>query len=59
MLAQIRLVHAWRRMPMIDPQLPADLLPPGWVGRTAAETFRDRHDAWRPTAQSAWSALLD
>ncbi|HKE65368.1 MAG TPA: PaaX family transcriptional regulator C-terminal domain-containing protein [Micromonosporaceae bacterium] len=59
MLAQIRLVHAWRRMPMIDPQLPADLLPPGWVGRTAAETFRDRHDAWRRTAQSAWSALLD
>jgi phenylacetic acid degradation operon negative regulatory protein len=57
MLAQIRLVHAWRRMPLIDPQLPADLLPAEWIGRTAAETFREHHDAWARAAQDAWSAL--
>jgi phenylacetic acid degradation operon negative regulatory protein len=57
MLAQIRLVHAWRRMPMIDPQLPVDLLPAEWIGRTAAETFRERHEAWARGAQDAWSVL--
>jgi phenylacetic acid degradation operon negative regulatory protein len=56
-LAQVRLVHAWRRMPLIDPRLPAELLPPDWIGQTAADTFRDRHDAWSATAQAAWTAM--
>jgi phenylacetic acid degradation operon negative regulatory protein len=56
-LAQVRLVHAWRRMPFIDPRLPAELLPPDWIGATAADTFRDRHDAWSATAQAAWAAM--
>jgi len=58
-LAQVRLVHAWRRMPLIDPRLPADLLPPDWIGQTAAETFRHRHDAWSVAAQAAWATMCD
>ena len=33
--AQTRLVHAWRRFPFLDPQLPAELLPAKWSGTTA------------------------
>ena len=57
LLAQARLVHAWRRMPLIDPQLPAELLPPDWIGRRAAGAFRDRHEAWTPLARTSWAAL--
>jgi phenylacetic acid degradation operon negative regulatory protein len=56
MLAQARLVHEWRRMPFLDPQLPAELLPPDWIGHTAAATFRDRHAEWSAPAQSAFAA---
>jgi phenylacetic acid degradation operon negative regulatory protein len=56
LLAQARLVHAWRRMPLIDPQLPAELLPPGWVGARAAEVFHGRHEQWAPAARRAFGA---
>jgi phenylacetic acid degradation operon negative regulatory protein len=58
-LAQIRLVHEWRRFPFLDPQLPADLLPPDWVGARAAAVFTARHSAWHPPAQAYWRALID
>jgi len=29
----------WRRLPYLDPGLPAELLPPGWAGARAAEIF--------------------
>jgi len=58
LVAQTRLVHSWRRFPFLDPQLPADLLPPGWPGITAARLFQSRHDAWREEAQRHWDALL-
>lgn len=29
----------WRGLPFLDPGLPAELLPPGWEGRTASELF--------------------
>lgn len=45
-VAQIRLVHAWRQMPFVDPQLPRELLPPDWIGRRAAALFQSRHTAF-------------
>lgn len=57
MLAQVRLVHEWRRMPFLDPRLPADLLPPDWIGLAAAAAFRERHDAWSGVARVAWAAV--
>jgi phenylacetic acid degradation operon negative regulatory protein len=54
---QIRLVHAWRRFPFLDPQLPDSLLPPRWTGRLAARRFHTLHDAWAPAAQRRWREL--
>src|SRR6202035_819625 len=28
----VRVLTAWRRLPYLDPGLPAELLPPGWAG---------------------------
>jgi phenylacetic acid degradation operon negative regulatory protein len=55
--AQTRLVHEWRRFPFLDPQLPAELLPPQWIGTEATDLFNDRHARWRDTAQRRWTAL--
>jgi phenylacetic acid degradation operon negative regulatory protein len=57
LLAQIRLVHEWRRFPMHDPQLPLELLPPDWIGLRAANVFTDLHLAWRQDAQRHWRRL--
>ncbi|WP_447646994.1 PaaX family transcriptional regulator C-terminal domain-containing protein [Nocardioides zeae] len=35
----VRALTAWRRFPYLDPGLPADLLPQGWSGTRAADTF--------------------
>jgi phenylacetic acid degradation operon negative regulatory protein len=52
--ATIELVHAWRRFPWTDPDLPAQFLPPRWSGVRAAVLFRRRHDKWSPAAQAEW-----
>ncbi len=54
--AQTALVHAWRRFPFIDPDLPDDLLPPDWPRRRAYELFRERHERWGPRAQAHFEA---
>jgi phenylacetic acid degradation operon negative regulatory protein len=51
------LVHAWRRFPFIDPELPALVLPPDWPGPAAAEVFRRRHADWSARAVRAWTEL--
>lgn len=35
----VRALTAWRRLPFLDPGLPADLLPPGWNGLAADRAF--------------------
>jgi phenylacetic acid degradation operon negative regulatory protein len=35
----VRAVTDWRQLPYLDPGLPAELLPAGWVGIRAAEEF--------------------
>jgi phenylacetic acid degradation operon negative regulatory protein len=52
--ATIELVHAWRRFPWTDPDLPAQFLPPQWSGVRAATLFWRRHDKWSPAAQAEW-----
>ena len=58
MLAQVRLVHEWRRFPFLDPQLPAELLPPQWIGARAAAVFHERHAAWHDPAQAQFGELV-
>lgn len=55
---QIHLVHAWRRFPFLDPQLPTNLLPDTWAGTKAAQLFHERHDRWSPQATQYWASLL-
>lgn len=55
---QIHLVHAWRRFPFLDPQLPAELLPSGWAGATAAGLFHQLHQRWEKAARQHWDELL-
>ena len=35
----VRVLTDWRRLPYLDPGLPAELLPPGWTGARAAGIF--------------------
>jgi len=55
--AQTALVHAWRRFPFIDPDLPDDLLPADWPRRRAHDLFTDRHEQWAPAAQHHFDGL--
>jgi DNA-binding transcriptional regulator PaaX len=36
----------WRTFPFIDPDLPAALLPKGWLRERAYTLFHDRKDRW-------------
>jgi phenylacetic acid degradation operon negative regulatory protein len=57
--AQTRMVHAWRRFPFLDPQLPVQLLPASWSGFKAAEIFHANHATWHPMAQRHWERLVE
>jgi len=55
----IGLVHAWRRFPWTDPDLPRQLLPASWRRPEAAALFRRRHAQWAAAAALAWRDLAD
>jgi len=46
----VELVHAWRRFPFGDPEIPDALLPAQWPGRRAKQLFDVRHAAWTQSA---------
>ncbi|WP_422768834.1 PaaX family transcriptional regulator C-terminal domain-containing protein [Plantactinospora sp. WMMC1484] len=52
-----RLVHAWRRLPLIDPALPEELLPERWSGTRAARLFHRQHARWEPAATREWGRV--
>jgi phenylacetic acid degradation operon negative regulatory protein len=52
------LVHEWRRFPILDPDLPAELLPSGWSGHRAATLFHRLHEEWRSPAWTWWSERM-
>ncbi len=41
---QTLLVHAWRKFPFLDPDLPAELLPSNWPRRRAHDLFVAQHN---------------
>jgi phenylacetic acid degradation operon negative regulatory protein len=55
--SMIGLVHAWRRFPWTDPDLPRQLLPAPWRRPQAAALFRRRHAQWAAAATLAWRDL--
>jgi phenylacetic acid degradation operon negative regulatory protein len=54
---QTQLVHAWRRFPFLDPDLPAELLPARWPRAQAHELFVSRHERWRSAATAYFEEL--
>ena len=55
--AQTRLVHAWRKFPFLDPDLPETMLPRGWPRSKAHELFEAKHAAWHATARDYFTSL--
>jgi phenylacetic acid degradation operon negative regulatory protein len=54
---QTLLVHAWRRFPFLDPDLPATLLPSDWPRGRAQRLFLERHERWAPAARGYFGQL--
>ena len=55
--AQALMVHAWRKFPFLDPDLPEEMLPPGWPRSRAHDVFRERHALWHESAQEYFGSL--
>lgn len=54
---QTLLVHAWRKFPFLDPDLPMHLLPARWPRERAHVLFLDRHERWQPAARGYFEQL--
>jgi phenylacetic acid degradation operon negative regulatory protein len=54
---QTLLVHAWRKFPFLDPDLPAELLPAKWPRTRAHDLFADRHGRWGRPAGAYFDEL--
>jgi phenylacetic acid degradation operon negative regulatory protein len=54
---QTLLVHAWRKFPFVDPDLPSELLPAGWPRRRAYDLFVGRHERWQGAARAYFEEL--
>jgi phenylacetic acid degradation operon negative regulatory protein len=52
-----QLVHAWRRLTLLDPALPRELLPSGWIGTRAVKLFQRQHGKWLPDATREWGRI--
>lgn len=55
-VALTKLINDWRRIPLIDPDLPSELLPEDWVGNRAAHLFHNLHNRWRDQSAIWWKA---
>jgi len=54
---QTLLVHAWRKFPFLDPDLPGELLPESWPRRRAQQLFIARHKSWDTPARAYFEEL--
>ena len=55
--AQALLVHAWRKFPFLDPDLPEAMLPSAWPRSRAHDVFHERHALWHEPAQEYFRSL--
>lgn len=53
------LIHEYRQFPFIDPYLPAELLPPDWLGDQATELFQAYHKLLTEQANRLVDAVLE
>jgi phenylacetic acid degradation operon negative regulatory protein len=52
------LVHEYRSSPYVDPNLPLELLPDGWLGEKAARIFQAYHDLLAEEAEAYVDLVL-
>jgi phenylacetic acid degradation operon negative regulatory protein len=50
--ARTEVMDTYRRLPILDPHLPLQLLPPGWLREPARDLFAAVYDGLAPTAQN-------
>jgi len=50
--ARTEIMDSYRRLPILDPHLPLELLPPGWLREPAREVFVAVYDGLAATAQN-------
>jgi phenylacetic acid degradation operon negative regulatory protein len=55
---RMRLVYEYRHFPFRDPDLPPELLPEGWQGRRAHDTFLEAHGLLRGAAEEYVDEVL-
>jgi phenylacetic acid degradation operon negative regulatory protein len=54
----VRVLTDWRRLPYLDPGLPAELLPPDWIGVRAAGVFFTLQSRLEPAARAHVSRVI-
>lgn len=54
---QTAMVHAWRKFPFLDPDLPEQFLPHEWPKARAHKLFHERHSAWKSGAIEFFESL--
>ncbi|MEV6873088.1 PaaX family transcriptional regulator C-terminal domain-containing protein [Amycolatopsis sp. NPDC051128] len=59
LVERMTLIHDYRHFPFRDPDLPHELLPADWHGRTAHEVFLEAHSLLRGPAEAWVDTLLD
>ena len=55
---RFNLVHDYRSLPYVDPNLPPELLPEGWPGDKAILLFQSYHDLLTDTAEAFVNSVL-
>jgi phenylacetic acid degradation operon negative regulatory protein len=55
--AQSAMVHAWRKFPFLDPELPRELLDAAWPRVLAHQVFQEQHARWAKGAHAHFEAL--
>ncbi len=53
------LIHEYRKFPFIDPELPIELLPEGWLGGEAAALFRGFHSKLAEKANQFFDSVFE
>ena len=56
--AHVRAITQWRRLVYLDPGLPLDLLPEGWIGVEAGRLFAELHERLEPAAERFVASLM-
>lgn len=58
LVERTQLIHDYRKFPFSDPDLPIELVPTGWQGRTAHEVFLEAHELLADLADRCVDDLL-